>query len=554
VYLHLIALEAVTDAHLMHAQYHRRFIASAEHPALRKARETEMHSLSSLSSQEQLTDNAVARRYQARRFPVHLSRYGFDIMVHYLRQQQLVLIMGIINQWISIEIVDTAVAAPAAPDANFLMSVGIGGEVDAAALNQVPLDLRLLQHSASHKYEEIKAEREEKEAVAKAEDENLTKKQRTTLQRLADAAKARRATVDARCIAPQIPLPPTIDERHSVMLAEMEFRETAGAGGGPVSADALPSAAMFTFVNARQTVNCAMLSPSADTIIGGFADSSVRLYPIDRDQAPQSTGPSNSRDASPTNIVLRGHVGPVYGVDYAADDKMLLSCSADGTVRLWSTELSAGLVAFRGHVLPVWDVAFAPDHGFYFASGGADRTARVWSTERTQSIRVFAGHQSDVDVVKWHPNCHYIATGSSDRTVRLWDVRLGGCCRVLSGHTSAITALAFSRDGTTLASADAGGAVRVWDLTMAQQMGLAVRHAGPVWSLDYSYGEGKLLASGGSDCTLRLWSEGGGSVGGLSCVSTWYTKATPIIAMHFTRRNLLLAAGPLSFEEAKSKG
>ena len=29
-----------------------------------------------------------------------------------------------------------------------------------------------------------------------------------------------------------------------------------------------------------------------------------------------------------------------------------------------------------------------------------------------------AGHTSDVDVVRWHPNCHYIATGSTDRTGR----------------------------------------------------------------------------------------------------------------------------------------
>ena len=33
-----------------------------------------------------------------------------------------------------------------------------------------------------------------------------------------------------------------------------------------------------------------------------------------------------------------------------------------------------------------------------------------------QPLPLPAGHTSDVDVVRWHPNCHYIATGSSDRT------------------------------------------------------------------------------------------------------------------------------------------
>lgn len=53
-----------------------------------------------------------------------------------------------------------------------------------------------------------------------------------------------------------------------------------------------------------------------------------------------------------------------------------------------------------------------------------------------------AGHTSDVDMVRWHPNCHYIASGSSDRTVRLWDVRTGECARLLVGHKDRVR-LAF---------------------------------------------------------------------------------------------------------------
>ena len=54
------------------------------------------------------------------------------------------------------------------------------------------------------------------------------------------------------------------------------------------------------------------------------------------------------------------------------------------------------------------------------------------------SCGVHAGHQSDVDVVRWHPNSHYVATGSSDRSIRLWDIRDGSVARVFVGHQSTV--------------------------------------------------------------------------------------------------------------------
>ena len=49
-----------------------------------------------------------------------------------------------------------------------------------------------------------------------------------------------------------------------------------------------------------------------------------------------------------------------------------------------------------------------------------DRTAKLWQMERAYPLRIYRGHESDVDVVKFHPNCNYLATGSNDKTLRLW--------------------------------------------------------------------------------------------------------------------------------------
>jgi transcription initiation factor TFIID subunit 5 len=542
-YLQLVSLGAASVAHALLAESKNSILASSISPRQRKSRGSELYDLLSISTPEQLETSNLAKAFRAQRTPIRLSKYGYDLVLQYLRQADMLLMLSVINQWLAVEIVAEAVAPAALDESGLLASVG-GDGGDAGTINQTELNLKLLKTSAEHVYQTEILKIASDAATKSAEDENVTKKEKIARQKAATEAKQRLDEVAEKFTEATIPLPTLDKQVQETFLEHLKASESAGAGGKPVSADALPSAAFLTFINAQQTLNSISLSSAGNSVVAGFADSSVRIYNLDN-----NSGSTPSPSPSPSPTILRGHSGPVYATNYSPDDQLLLSSSADGTARLWSTKLSVGLVAYQGHMLPVWDVAFAPDYGYYFATASADRTARIWVTERTQPLRVFAGHQSDVDVVKWHPNCHYIVTGSSDRSVRVWDLRSGGCVRMLLGHNAPITALSISHDGATIASADANGALSTWDLASARKVGnVTSAHDGPIWSLDYSYGEGKVLASGGSDFRVKLWSSSG-SADALGCVATWSTKATPVIATSFTKRNLLLAAGPLSLSK-----
>ena len=61
--------------------------------------------------------------------------------------------------------------------------------------------------------------------------------------------------------------------------------------------------------------------------------------------------------------MLLGHSGPVYGLSFSPDRTMLLSCSEDGTIRLWSLQTWTCLVVYKvifffHHVLTVVDSHF----------------------------------------------------------------------------------------------------------------------------------------------------------------------------------------------------
>lgn len=344
-----------------------------------------------------------------------------------------------------------------------------------------------------------------------------------------------------------------------------------------VGKDNLPSICFYTLTNSFQGVTCIEVTEDSSLLSAGFADSSIRVFTVSPNKLRGMKPPNELEiidkeaddvlermmdDRTSTDYkLLLGHSGPVYATSFSPDRRYLISASEDGTIRLWSLLLWSNLVCYKGHNFPVWDVKFSP-HGHYFASCGHDRTARLWSMDHPQPLRVYSGHLSDVDTVQFHPNSNYLATGSTDRVIRIWDNLTGGCVRILTGHKGTVHVLSFSPDGRFLASSGADTNIFLWDIATGNLMACMKGHTETVYCLCFCR-DGGVLASGGIDNSIRLWNiqkvlqdhdtESDANIPSTVNVNenpnlslgVFPTKATPVLSVHFTRRNLLLASGPL---------
>lgn len=171
----------------------------------------------------------------------------------------------------------------------------------------------------------------------------------------------------------------------------------------------------------------------------------------------------------------------------------------------------------KGHTFPITSIAFSPD-GETLISGG-DETVRLWSLTGGKAIEIIKKHsanwlESAVTSIAVSPQGDYIASGGTDNTVKIWHWKQfiqsnQGKTRTLTGHsqgswlTQGVRAVAFSADGKLLASGGSDKTIKLWDTATWQEMTTLIGHADTITSLTFSPVERTLLSAAGN--TIKLW-------------------------------------------------
>lgn len=240
---------------------------------------------------------------------------------------------------------------------------------------------------------------------------------------------------------------------------------------------------------------------------------------------------------------LGGHALPIRGLAVSDDERIAVSASADGSLKVWDLVQGQELGVLRGHSGPVNAAALTPD-GRTAVSASDDGTLKVWDISGGQgdgppepwdppvrtALRTLIGHSRQdgpmaiapqdeqetpsraaalaraiwVNAVAISADGRLAASSSTDATARLWDLETGRQLAILTGHLDTIWDVAFTPDGKRLLTASSDGTLGVWDMASMSLQALLHGHTGRINQVQATP-DGRLAITASDDATLRAW-------------------------------------------------
>ncbi len=168
--------------------------------------------------------------------------------------------------------------------------------------------------------------------------------------------------------------------------------------------------------------------------------------------------------------------------------------------------------------------------------GGKQGKVVMWDVTTGERIGMVGNETDAVLTADLSADQQFVAIGGSDKRVRIYQTKDGKATGLIKKHTEWVTAVAYSPDGKYLGTADRNGGIEIWETgAEPKPYNSLTGHKSAVTALAFMPG---VLASGGEDGTVKLWSVKEGTES-----KSWTAHAGGVLWVEFTPDGKIVTCG-----------
>ncbi|XP_023111400.1 striatin-3 isoform X2 [Panthera pardus] len=270
--------------------------------------------------------------------------------------------------------------------------------------------------------------------------------------------------VRALAFHPVEPVLVTASEDHTLKLWNLQKTVPAKKSA---SLDVEP---IYTFRAHIGPVLSLAISSNGEQCFSGGIDATIQWW----NMPSPNVDPYDTYEPNVLAGTLVAHTDAVWGLAYSGIKNQLLSCSADGTIRLWNPQEKLPCICtYNGdkeHGIPTSVDFIGCDPAHMVTSFNTGSTV-IYDLETSQSLvmlssQIDSGLQSNnhINRVVSHPTLPVTITAHEDRHIKFFDNKTGKMIHSMVAHLDAVTSLAVDPNGIYLMSGSHDCSIRLWNL------------------------------------------------------------------------------------------
>ncbi|XP_061467570.1 striatin-3 isoform X4 [Rhineura floridana] len=270
--------------------------------------------------------------------------------------------------------------------------------------------------------------------------------------------------VRALAFHPIEPVLVTASEDHTLKLWNLQKTVPAKKSA---SLDVEP---IYTFRAHIGPVLSLAISSSGEQCFSGGIDATIQWW----NMPSPSVDPYDTYEPNVLAGTLIAHTDAVWGLAYSGVKNHLLSCSADGSIRLWNPPEKVPCICTyngnREYGIPT-SVDFIGCDPAHMVTSFSTGNTIIYDLETSQAL-VMLSSQTDtglqpnnhINRVVSHPTLPVTITAHEDRHIKFFDNKTGKMIHSMVAHLDAVTSLAVDPNGIYLMSGSHDCSIRLWNL------------------------------------------------------------------------------------------